>query len=84
MLLHEDIDEELFDLAHMGDDFLVAAVLVGADRGEFEAVERALAGQGFATIAPRARGLRRAGSVLPTSTASSGSSRSWSWSLRSS
>ena len=34
------------------DDLLVSALLVGADGGQFEAVERALAGQRLAPVAP--------------------------------
>src|SRR5205823_4224136 len=50
MLQQESIDEKVFDLVGVGDDLLVAAVRVGADRREFETVERALARQGFASI----------------------------------
>jgi hypothetical protein len=31
-------------------DLLVTTVLVGPDRGEFQAIERALAGQGLASV----------------------------------
>jgi hypothetical protein len=50
MLLDENLGQILFDLVQAGDDLLVAAVLVGPDGGEFEAVERALAGEGFAAV----------------------------------
>jgi hypothetical protein len=51
VLLHEGLDQELLDLRQVGDDLLVPAVGLGADGGEFQAVERALAGQGGAAIA---------------------------------
>ena len=44
------LDQVIFDAAHGGDDLLVPAVSVGADGGQFEAVQRALARQGFAAI----------------------------------
>ena len=49
--LEEEVHEEAFDVAGAAGDLLVAAVSVGADGGEFEAVERALAGQGLAAVA---------------------------------
>jgi hypothetical protein len=51
VLLQERIDEELLQAVHVADDLLVAAVGVGADGSEFEAVEGTLAGQRLATVA---------------------------------
>ena len=48
--LEEEGHEEAFDVAGAAGDLLVAALLVGADGGQFEAVERALAGQRLAAI----------------------------------
>ena len=53
------VDEEAFDVVGAADDLLVAAVLVGADGGQFEAVERALAGQRLAPVALPLPGLAR-------------------------
>ena len=60
--LEEEGHEEAFDVAGAAGDLLVAAVRVGADGGQFEAVEGALAGQRLAPIAPPSPGL--AGGVV--------------------
>ena len=82
--LEEEGHEEAFDVAGAAGDLLVAAVLVGADGGQFEAVERALAGQrpcrdraAVAGPCPWGRPCRRRWPA-------SGSRRRSSWSLRSS
>src|SRR5262245_16591124 len=51
VLLEEGLDEKGLQGIEMGDDLLVAAAGVGPHRSEFEAVERALAGQGPAAVA---------------------------------
>jgi hypothetical protein len=51
VLLQEGIHEELLQAVHVADNLLVAAVGVGADGRQFEAVESTLAGQRLATIA---------------------------------
>ena len=55
--LEEEGHEEAFDVAGAAGDLLVAAPRVGADGGQFEAVERALAGQRLAPIPPPLSGL---------------------------
>src|SRR6185437_662919 len=60
----EEGHEEAFDVVGAADDLLVAAVLVGADRGQFEAVQGALAGQRLAPAALPRPGL--AGGVALT------------------
>ena len=50
VLLHEGVHEEALHGVEVGDGLLVAAGGVGADGGEFEAVEGALAGQGLALV----------------------------------
>ena len=82
-LRQEGLDEEALHGVGVGHDLLVAARAAGADGGEFEAVEGALAGQGFARSRARGRSWPE-GSVLPTRTARRGSRRRRSWSLRSS
>ena len=49
--LEEEADEEILDVASAADDLLVTVVLVGPDGGQFETVERALAGECLAAIA---------------------------------
>jgi hypothetical protein len=49
--LQEQVDEEPLDLASVAGNLLVAALLVGPDGGQFQAVERALAGQRLAPVA---------------------------------
>jgi hypothetical protein len=61
--LEEEADEEVLDVASAADDLLVTVVLGGADGGQFEAVERALAGQCLAAIAGSFPGL--AGGIGP-------------------
>ncbi len=51
VLLDEGFHEEALHGIEVGDDLFVATVGVGPDGREFEAVERALAGQGFALVA---------------------------------
>ena len=55
--LEEEGDQEPFDVMGVADDLLVAALVVGADGREFEAVERALAGQRLAAVAKPLPGL---------------------------
>jgi hypothetical protein len=50
VLLEKGVEEEVLQAVHVSDDLLVAAVGVGADGGEFEAVEGTLAGEGLATV----------------------------------
>ncbi len=50
MGFEKEIGQERFHLAQVGRDLLVAAVLVGPRRREFESIERALAGQRLAAI----------------------------------
>ena len=57
--LEEEGHEEAFDVVGAADDLLVAAVLVGPDGGQFEAVEGALAGQRLAPVALPLAGLAR-------------------------
>jgi hypothetical protein len=47
-LLEERVDEEPLHGVQMGDDLLVTTLGIGSDRREFEPIERALAGEGFA------------------------------------
>ena len=63
MSLEEEGHQEPFDVVGAADDFLVAALRVGADGGQFEAVERALSGQGLAAVAAPLPG-RSGGIVL--------------------
>jgi hypothetical protein len=51
VLPDEGLDEEALHGVEVGHGLLVAALGVGADGGEFEAVESALAGQGLALVA---------------------------------
>jgi hypothetical protein len=55
--LEEEVDEKPFDVLSVADDLLVAALFAGGDGGQFEAVERALAGQRLAAIARPSPGL---------------------------
>jgi len=48
--VEEGVDEEVGHAVQMSNDLLVAALLVGSDRGEFEAVEGTLAGQRLALV----------------------------------
>src|SRR5947209_20352231 len=57
MSVEEQIDEQLIDGAGLTGDLLVAAVLVGPDRSQFDAVEGTLAGQGLALVGLAATGL---------------------------
>jgi hypothetical protein len=57
--LEEEGHEEAFDVAGAAGDLLVSAVLAGADGGQFEAVERALAGQRLAPVPLASPGLAR-------------------------
>ena len=50
MRLEKDIDEQLIDLAVSQRRLLVAMILRGADRREFQPIERAFARQRFSTI----------------------------------
>src|SRR3974377_889188 len=50
MSLKEQLDEELLDGPCVTSDFLVPAPLVGADWTQFQAVERALAGQSLTLV----------------------------------
>src|SRR5947209_14946846 len=50
--LEEQRHEQPLDVARVAGDLLVAAVLVGPDGGQFEAIEGALTGQRLAAIAP--------------------------------
>jgi hypothetical protein len=53
--VEEDIDEEILHRLTVHGDLLVTTVGIGPDRSEFQAVERALAGQGLALVPlPRA------------------------------
>lgn len=45
VLLDEDLDERLFQLAVQGHDLLIAAVGIGSDRSQFQPIQRALARQ---------------------------------------
>jgi hypothetical protein len=81
--LEEQGDEEPLDLVGVAGDLLVTALGVGADFGQFEAVECALAGQRLAPVEGRCRAVP-SGSGLPTTAARRGSRRRSSWSLRSS
>jgi hypothetical protein len=57
--LEEERHEEALDVVSAADDLLVAAVLVGPDGGQFEAVQGALAGQRLAPVALPLSGLAR-------------------------
>ena len=48
--LEEQRDEEVFDGSCATDDLLVPAILVGPDRGQFQAVERTLTCQGLTFV----------------------------------
>jgi hypothetical protein len=61
--LHKRFDEEALHGVEVRDDLLVAAVAVGSDRGELQAVERALASEGLALI-PRPGAVVSLGVVL--------------------
>jgi hypothetical protein len=49
--LKEQIDEKVVACVEIIGDFLVSVVLVSPDRCQFQTVERALAGKGFASVA---------------------------------
>src|SRR5512135_3941577 len=51
MGLEEQLDEEVLYGSRATDHLFVPAILVGPDRGKFQTVESALAGQGLALVA---------------------------------
>jgi hypothetical protein len=57
--LEEEAHEEAFDVAGAAGDLLVAAPRVGADGGEFEAVQGAPTGRRLAPVASPQAGLTR-------------------------
>lgn len=52
MRIQKRVDEEVLDLRAVGEDLLVAALRIGADRRQLHSVERALARQRLAGVAP--------------------------------
>src|SRR5512144_2757618 len=55
--LEEEVHPQVLHGVRVTSDLLVATLLVGTDRGQFEPVEGALAGQGFAPVTPSNAGL---------------------------
>lgn len=65
VLLHEPINQVIFDLVQVGDHLLVTAAGIGADRRQLEAVERTLAGQRLAAVGRTHTVLARADRSCP-------------------